>query len=442
MGNFGLFGDAANIDQSGFQSGLGAAGSAAASESDAGNLARVAATGSAPSAADIQMRSGLMQAQKTAAAQAASTRGNFGLAGAQRTAQGVAAGMGQQAIDTEAAQRAKEQQAGLAAYIQTTAQQRSQDLQAAGLSAQEAEAQAQLEQQQGMANQQTSSNLLGGIIGTAGSILGGLAVLSDENLKTEIVSPQDQPVTYDPNGGSGFGGSGGNFGAVSTQTQDPFYKPVSEGGAGMTPPSTTNWAGAGQAMGQGMQKAWGPLASEQLGQGGGATVPSPQDMMGYSDKRLKDQAYDRGFADAARDLPPPPAPPLDQSPGFQNAHTSAQEPMAAGPVAPKAPSGPGEQAADQFLESLQPHAFTWKDPGAAPNPEAAQGPNLGIYAQQVEQTPWGKSIVQQQPGGYKQLDIKALTTALAAGSGAMKKTQDEHAMRLAALENMVSGRAR
>lgn len=408
MANFGLFGDAPNIDQSGFQSGMGQATASGAGQGTAAGMAASQAAGTGPSAADAQMRAGLLQAQRTAASTAASTRGNFGLAGAQRTAQATSAGMQQDAINSAAQLKAKEQQAGLQSYIQATQAQREADLKAAGLSAQEAEAQAQLEAQQNMANQSTSGNLLGGIVGTVGSLAGGLVALSDANAKDEI--------------------------------QDPFYQPTSAGGAGMTPPSSgPDYKAAGGAFGKGISDAWSGLSHEQLGGSGGMSTPSPQDMMGYSDQRLKDKAYDQGMADAAAQLPPPPAPPLDQSPGFRPPANmgAAMGPMQAQPPQPRQ-AGPGDQAADEFLNSLQPHAFTWKDPNAAPNPKAANAPNLGIYAQEVEKTPWGQSIVQQEPGGYKQLDIKALTTALAAGAGTLKKQQDDHSQRLAALEAMVS----
>jgi hypothetical protein len=96
---------------------------------------------------------------------------------------------------------------------------------------------------------------------------------------------------------------------------------------------------------------------------------------------------------------------------------------------------PGFAAAQDFLNTLEPHAFTWKDPNLAPNPRAAERPNLGIYAQQVEKSPWGRAIVQQDPStGLKTVDSKAMVGALAAGAGTMKAVQDDHAQRLEHVE--------
>ncbi len=101
----------------------------------------------------------------------------------------------------------------------------------------------------------------------------------------------------------------------------------------------------------------------------------------------------------------------------------------------------GFAAAREFMNHLEPHAFTWKEPGVAPNPKAARVPNLGIFAQQVEHSPWGQAIVQEDPQtGLKHIDVRAMTGALAAGLGSTKLVQDDHAQRLEALERVLGVR--
>jgi hypothetical protein len=106
----------------------------------------------------------------------------------------------------------------------------------------------------------------------------------------------------------------------------------------------------------------------------------------------------------------------------------------------KSPTYGDDQAAQDFIHTLKPHTYNWKDPGHAPNPEAARQPNLGVYAQDIEKSPWGQAIVQDDGrGGAKTLDHKALMSALAAGLGHTAKKQDEHERRLSLLEMALTG---
>ena len=185
MAGFGILNDPSQLN----------AGAAASGMDQATGMAALAARGQGPSAADAQMRAGLQQAQQAQQAAAASTRGNFGMAGAQHSAQAQSAGMQQEAINRAAALRAQEQQAGLAQYGQFSGQQ-------AQINQQGAIANAQMAEQQNIANQQSSGQLLGGITsGIAGLATGGLSLLaqpaaqavgtgakaafSDERLKAE-----------------------------------------------------------------------------------------------------------------------------------------------------------------------------------------------------------------------------------------------------------------
>jgi hypothetical protein len=291
MAGFGILNDPAqaNLGQAQQQSGYGTA-----DQANATGLAALAANGQAPSAADAQMRAGLLQAQQAQQAAAASTRGNFGLAGAQKSAMQQGAGMQQQAINEAAARRAQEQAQARGEYINAAGLQRSAGLQQAGLTQQGELENAQLAQEQNQANQTMSTKLLGGGLQVAGSVLGGAAMFSDARLK-------DTPQT--------------------------------------------------------------------------------------SDERLKQER----------------------------------------------PSG--HEGADAFLHSLSPHVFTWKDANAAPNPQAAHNPNLGIMAQEVERSPAGHAIVQEDPSGYKKLDHAALLSAVAAGAGRLHE-------RVSALEAMIRGGGR
>jgi len=263
LNNFGILSDPtqANFGQSQQQASGGIG-----EQANATGLAALAAGGQVPSAADAQMRAGLLQAQQAQQAAAASTRGNFGLAGAQRSAQATGAGMAQQNVNQAASLRAQEQATGLGEYVQAAQAQRQAALQQAGLTQQGAQFNAGLAQQQNMNNQQVSGQIINGALQAGQAVLGGASLFSDERLKSE----------------------------------------------------------------------------------------RPE----------------------------------------------------------------GRSRADAFLESLSPHEYTWDQPDKAPNPEAAHAPNLGIMAQNVEQSPAGGAIVQSDPGtGYKKLDHAALLSAVAAGAG-------------------------
>ena len=181
MAGFGILNDPAQANLQPVQQQLtGGVGD----QANATGLAALAAGGQVPSAADAQMRAGLLQAQQQQAA-AASTRGNFGLAGAQKSAQTMGAGLAQQNVNQAAALRAQEQANALGQYIGAAGAQRNAALTGAGITQAGALGNAGLAQQQNLANQQASGQLLGGGLQAAGSILGGAAMFSDERLKEE-----------------------------------------------------------------------------------------------------------------------------------------------------------------------------------------------------------------------------------------------------------------
>jgi hypothetical protein len=130
-------------------------------------MAQAAASGGVPSAADIQQKQGLQQAQQMAQAVANSTRGNFGLAGAQHDAQVQAATAQQNAVNEAAARRAKEQEAARGQLLQGQ------------------QAAAGMQQQANLANAQQSMGLTDRLMGVGSSALGSL--MSDARAKD--VSP-------------------------------------------------------------------------------------------------------------------------------------------------------------------------------------------------------------------------------------------------------------
>jgi hypothetical protein len=130
------------------------------SQGDALGMMRGAALGTAPSAADFQMRQGIDQALANQYAAAAGARG-AGVAGAQREAAYAGGEMALQANVAGQARRADEQARAREAYGSMATQQRMSDLQQQGLSYQEAFQRAQLEQQNREANDRYQLGLEG-----------------------------------------------------------------------------------------------------------------------------------------------------------------------------------------------------------------------------------------------------------------------------------------
>lgn len=140
-------------------------------------LDKSAAMGQQPSAAQGMMQQGFGQAMANAGAQAASARGNFGLANAQQTAAQTQAQLGQQAATQGGILRAQEMATARDQYTQAALQNRAQQLQAAGMTASQAMAQAQLEMQgnaQQMQAQQANNDAYNKYLGMLlGAMSGG-----------------------------------------------------------------------------------------------------------------------------------------------------------------------------------------------------------------------------------------------------------------------------
>jgi hypothetical protein len=86
----------------------------------------------------------------------------------------------------------------------------------------------------------------------------------------------------------------------------------------------------------------------------------------------------------------------------------------------------GETEADRFLETMHPHAYTYRDRELEPTDSPTGGKYLGIMAQDIERGPTGDTLVRDTPRG-KALEGRALLSAMAAGEGRLHE-------RVAALE--------
>jgi hypothetical protein len=75
----------------------------------------------------------------------------------------------------------------------------------------------------------------------------------------------------------------------------------------------------------------------------------------------------------------------------------------------------GGRAAYEFLEAIQPHKYQYKNPGT---PGAAGGEQLGVMAQELEQSPAGRQMVMETPQG-KMIDPARATSAMLAAQAEM-----------------------
>lgn len=86
----------------------------------------------------------------------------------------------------------------------------------------------------------------------------------------------------------------------------------------------------------------------------------------------------------------------------------------------------GQNIAGQFLHSIHPEAYQYKDPKFSPNQADGNKQQLGIFAQQALRTPVGSTLVKKDPAtGMLQLQVPQLVNALAAGEGELQRQVDE-----------------
>lgn len=67
-----------------------------------------------------------------------------------------------------------------------------------------------------------------------------------------------------------------------------------------------------------------------------------------------------------------------------------------------------------FLDTLRAYSFRYKNPADEPTETPNGGRYLGVMAQDVEKTPYGKQIVKEDEEGKKYLETAPLMSALAA----------------------------
>lgn len=86
--------------------------------------------------------------------------------------------------------------------------------------------------------------------------------------------------------------------------------------------------------------------------------------------------------------------------------------------------------ADQFLNTLKPYSYQYKDTSYEPTASPTGGRYLGVMAQNLEKGPTGKTIVREDARGMKKLEGGALMSALAAGTGRLHERLSELEARL------------
>ena len=91
------------------------------------------------------------------------------------------------------------------------------------------------------------------------------------------------------------------------------------------------------------------------------------------------------------------------------------------------------------LDQFKPVAFSYKAAHDTPNQQAADAPQVGVLAQDVEKGPAGRMLVQHTPDGRKALHIPSMVGAMAAGEGALKQRGDNHEERIMKLEALLRG---
>jgi hypothetical protein len=91
------------------------------------------------------------------------------------------------------------------------------------------------------------------------------------------------------------------------------------------------------------------------------------------------------------------------------------------------------------LDHFHPVSFNYKAASDTPNQQAADAPQVGVLAQDVERGPAGRMLVQHGPQGEKYLHVPSMVGAMAAGEGALKQRADNHEARLLKLEQLLRG---
>lgn len=353
-----------------------------------------------PSLAEQQMKAGTDQSIAAQMAMANSARGGYGVAAAQRQAANQGAAMQQQNVVNTGMARAQEQMQARSQYGQQLQAQRAQQLQAMGYSAQQAQYQAGLEQQQHGLNDQYQLGVEG-LRNQAG--LGQLqAQTAGQNLKFQGAAADAKEKSAKLAAAMGAAQGLVQSGIQSDERGkfdiEPQGTPVLGGmlrGLLGAPPGSAESSGASNPN--------GPYSyGDYPGGPTGAGVLSSRSSGGFANPNRYGDAQD--VASDAR--------------------------------AKTAKDHHGD-AADAFLSTLahSSSTFAYRDPTREPRSSPTGGRYLGVMAQDVESAPEiGHQLVSDTPHG-KVLEIPAMVSALAGGTGRLAQRHEDLEMRLRRLEH-------
>lgn len=374
--------------QQDYQNAQGNAAQARGSQQDALGLMQSAAQGNQPSVAQMQMQAGTEDSIKAQMAAANSARGGGAAeALAQRNAQNNAAQAQQTNVFNTGMERAQEMAQARGQYGEMAGSMRGQDLasqQQAMAGQQMAYNTAQAQAQLGLANTAQNDTMSLGMGG-----LGNQAAGAQLNADTANQALQQQAQEFNASQNSSM--VSGMVGAATGLA-----------GAGMMSDirAKTDVAPQGRMWGTGLGAPSAPMQGVAPPGAGGPPSPTFTQNMG------------RGLMDVSRSLTaaPPPQPMPISINSDERAKFGASR----------------DTAADQFLSTLQPYTYRYKNPDDEPRTQPTGRPYLGIMAQNVERGPTGGTIVANTPRG-KAIELGPMVSALAAGTGRL-------AQRVGALE--------
>lgn len=418
------------------------------------------------------------QLQAGSAAEAAQIRAqeSQAAAGRQQALRGQQAGQIQQQYGLE--QGTAVQQAGLESTAISQQQQHQQALNELGLRQQQQamDAQSYMEKQQleafkaqgaaDAAQREAGGNMLDSVVGAVGAI----ASLSDERAKVDLSGGAD------PSSGPSSGGFGRKGGVMSAFMSDVDSKSMAEHMEDFGVKKKDEGKGGGMDMGQmaGMAKMASSFSSGkeakqdaftkgyEAGSKVGVAIGTKDDPKKKGEKKddkgtktelpanpyakVDQQAQKGGISMTYGGSRPSvvdafyPSSPYYNTPEQTAAVRRSYEDPATSPYSaqnlPANPYGPdpapqtwgsdrslkrevgvADVLADEFLDSLEPHVFKYKDPANALNPQEPRSPYLGIYAQDVEAAPRvGESVIMESPEG-KRVNTAASVSAALAGLG-------------------------
>lgn len=357
------------------------------------DMMRQAAMGQGPSVAQQQLMAGRDAALQNSMAMANSARGGgANLAAAQMAAQRQQGEMMGQANQQAATLRANEMMQARQQYGQMAAQQRAQDLQAQGLDAGQAQAQAQLEMQQRGLNDQYSMGMYGLGQRSAEDVQGGGEAMTRDRMGAELGAGQINESVAAGNAGqnaaggnSALGTMAGIAGAAMLMSDARLKRGIRPIGSNDSDAYAEQQQRISHVMGGGGNDAYsrGVAMGARLGgafargaggdtMGGGADVSEgTKSSSFFSDERLKQQTVGSG------------------------------------------------NAVDHFMGSLHPVAYHYK-PGVPGEDPSAQ--RYGILAQDVARSPMGRSLVEHTQMGMG-INVPHATGALMAGEGELYARQ-------------------